>query len=202
MNGPHPTHVSPPDIVFTDLDPNEEQINSLSSPTTQVLSPLSSFAISAVVCHILASCHPRSNAFGARVPISTSLNIQRWANYLTDYDDRVIVDFLAFGWPINYSKSSLPLSSKTNHASAIEFHDHVQHFIDTELSYHALAGPFEVNPLPHNLVRSPLQTVPKRNSSKRRVVMDLSYPSGQSVNSGIPKGQYLKRSFPTSPTRD
>lgn len=92
-------------------------------------------------------------------------------------------------------KASLPVSSATNHASAIEFQDHVQHFIDTELTYHALAGPFETNPLLQNLVCSPLQKVPKRNSSKRRVVMDLSYPLGQSVNSGIPKCHYLNDPF-------
>ena len=42
---------------------------------------------------------------------------------------------------------------------------------------------------------SPLQTVYKRGSTKRWVVMDLSFPHAASVNSGIPKTHYLDNAF-------
>ena len=90
----------------------------------------------------------------------------------------------------------LPSPTSVNHPSALAFEDHVQHFIDTELSFNSLAGPFNVNPLPHPLVCSPLQTVPKRYSQKRRVVMDLSSPPGYSVNSSILSGEYLDVTAP------
>ena len=76
-------------------------------------------------------------------------------------------------------------SSLHNHLSASNFDSHVQAYIDTELSWNAIAGPFEYPPFSNDFVCSPLQTVPKRGSSTRRVVMDLSFPSGCSINYGI-----------------
>ena len=40
-------------------------------------------------------------------------------------------------------------------------------------------------------VLSPLNTVEKRDSEERRVIVDLSWPSGHSVNDGIPSDSYL-----------
>ena len=75
------------------------------------------------------------------------------------------------------------------------FPDHVRHYIQTELSFGAIAGPFSTNPLRKPLVCSPLQTVPKRGSSKRQVVLDLSFPPTVSVNSGIPLNSYQDSPF-------
>ena len=68
----------------------------------------------------------------------------------------------------------------------------MQHFVNTELRYHAIAGPFCNNPFPQPC---PLQTVPKRGSSKRRVVVDLSFPPHASVNIGIPDSSYLNEPY-------
>ena len=38
-------------------------------------------------------------------------------------------------------------------------------------------------------------TRPKKNSTKNRIIVDLSFPLGKSVNSGIKKGFYLGKSF-------
>ena len=69
----------------------------------------------------------------------------------------------------------------------------MQHYVNTELRYHAIAGPFCNNPFPPPLICSPLQTVPKHGSSKRRVVMDLSFPPHASVNIGILDSSYLNK---------
>lgn len=106
-----------------------------------------------------------------------------------------MVDFLTYGWPINYTASTRPVSSSHNHPSALNFDSHVQAYIDTELSYNAIAGPFQYPPFADDFVCSPLQTVPKRGSSTRRVVMDLSFPQGSSVNHGIPPDTYLGDQF-------
>ena len=47
-----------------------------------------------VVAHILASKSPQPNAHGAKIPISSPLNISVWRHYLTDYVDHVVVNFL------------------------------------------------------------------------------------------------------------
>lgn len=66
---------------------------------------------------------------------------------------------------------------------------------DTELSWNAIAGPFDHPPFADDFVSSPLQTVPKRGTSTRRVVMDLSFPHGSSVNDGISQDTYLGEHF-------
>ena len=152
-------------------------------------------SVSSIVKHILASKHDRFNAFGAKIPVSSSLNIAAWESRLQDYHDSDIVKLLRFGWTINYTADTLPEASVSNHPSAITFSDHVDYYIATELEHGATAGPFYCNPLPRPLICSPLQTVPKRGSTKRRVVMDLSFPPSHSVNSGFPDNSYLNEHY-------
>ena len=73
-----------------------------------------------------------------------------------------MVNFLSYGWPINYTAPTFPASTLHNHPSASNYDSHVQAYIDTELSWNAIAGPFEYPPLSNDVVCSPLQTVPKR----------------------------------------
>ena len=49
-----------------------------------------------------------------------------------------------------------------------------------------IAGPYSTLPIP-NLVVSPIGIVPKKDPGKFRMIHHLSYPRGQSVNSGIDK---------------
>ena len=114
---------------------------------------------------------------------------------MTDYVDHVVVDFLQFGWPINYTSSVLPQPTHTNHQSALAYPVDVLHYLSSELSFGVLAGPLKANPLPYDIITSPLQTVYKRGSTKRWVVMDLSFPHAASVNSGILKSHYLDNAF-------
>ena len=94
-------------------------------------------------------------------------------SYLLDYEDKIIFYFLQFGWPTGYALFILPKSTPVNHSSVLTFKDHAQHFLDTELAYNTLTGPFD-----HNFFL-------KRDSDKCRVVMDLSFPPGASVNNGV-----------------
>ena len=63
-------------------------------------------------------------------------------------------------------------------------------------------GPFLVDPIPH-CHKSPLMTREKPHSDHRRVIVDLSWPKGFSVNSGVDKDSYLGTEFVLSlPTID
>jgi hypothetical protein len=55
------------------------------------------------------------------------------------------------------------------------------------ISSPAIIGPFEKNPFNCSLKISPLNTVTKKDSIERRVILDLSFPEGQSVNEFISK---------------
>ena len=89
------------------------------------------------------------------------------SNYATHH--HIVVDFLQFGRPLNYTSSVLPQPTHTNHQSALAYPEDVQHYLSTELSFGALAGPFKENPLPDDLITFPSQTVYKCGSTKRRV---------------------------------
>ena len=66
---------------------------------------------------------------------------------------------------------------------------------DLLTTLHRYSGPFQKNPLHQHLICFTLQTVPKRGSTKRQAVMDLSYPPSFSVNSGISSFAYLDSPF-------
>ncbi|CAC5385337.1 unnamed protein product [Mytilus coruscus] len=78
-----------------------------------------------------------------------------------------------------------------NHSGARDFAKDIDKYIKKEVGYGAVLGPFASNPFNDHLVISPLNSVPKANSEERRVIMDLSFPKGKSVNDGIYKNVYL-----------
>ena len=153
------------------------------------------FKISAVVRRLLASRHQHPNAFGAKVLVPTSLLLSNWISLLSNYHDNIVIDFLSYGWPINYTAHSRPVLSLHNHPSTTNFGLHVQAYLDTELAWNAIVGPFDYPTFSDDFVCSPLQTVPKCGYSTRWVVMDLSFPHSSSVNDGIPSDTYLGEQF-------
>lgn len=137
------------------------------------------------------------NFEGCRIPLNTHLNIPLWRRLLIDYDDVHICDYLEFGWPINYTRDTPPVSTLKNHGSANSYPESLKEYIETELYFKALAGPFHSDPFQGELTLSALQTVEKKESAagQRRVVLDLSFPRDRSVNAGIPKEQYVGDDF-------
>ena len=62
------------------------------------------------------------------------------------------------------------------------------------MNHGAMLGPFKGPPI-NQLHMSPFMTREKSSSDKRRVIIDLSWPKGQSVNSGVASDQYLDVEF-------
>ena len=96
-----------------------------------------------------------------RKGFSSHIAFANWKTFLSNYHENIVVDFLTYGWPINYTACTRPVSSSRNHPSALNFDSHVQAYIDTELSYNAITGPFNYPPFADDFVCSPLQTVSK-----------------------------------------
>ena len=140
--------------------------------------------------HVLSSGQP--NYCGARIIIPSGLNIPIWREYLSNscYHDVAVCDMLAYGFPLNYRRDVYPITIPGNHPSAVQFPGHVDTYLDTEIRHGALLGPFTTPPIA-NVHISPLMSRPKRQSSLRRTILDLSWPIGYSVNSGIPTDTYL-----------
>ena len=59
----------------------------------------------------------------------------------------------------------------------------VQEKLSKELKLNRIAGPFTSKP--PGLIVSPLAAVPKKDSDEIRIIHDLSFPLGESVNSHI-----------------
>ena len=133
------------------------------------------------------------NYMRARIPVPSGLNIQAWRSLLVGYHDRQVLDFLEFGWPADFTATEAPTPTITNHNEAPEYKSSIVTYVATELAHGALLGPFEAPPyMPWSQV-SPMMTRPKKNSVNRRVIVDLSWPRGRSVNAGIRRGHYQGR---------
>ncbi len=145
-----------------------------------------------IQAHGLVSKSGLHNFEGVRIPVNSKMVIPLWRSLLANYTDKIIVDFLQFGFPVGYSSESSPVASSKNHSKAYGFPKFVDEFIETEMKHHAIIGPFDENPLDIGLITSPINTTEKKGSpGKRRIIMDLSFPHGKSVNAGIDKDVYL-----------
>ena len=111
---------------------------------------------------------------------------------MVDYHDKVVLDYIKFGFPLGIARRSHIVSNSTeNHASAKTYSDEVSSFISDELAFDALLGPFKRKPHPL-FTWSPLMTRPK--GSGRRIILDLSYGEG-SVNKATDKDTFDGRPF-------
>lgn len=82
-------------------------------------------------------------------------------------------------------KGSLPHIQPHNLQSALDQPAVVDTKLQRELDLERIAGPFSQPPFP-SFRTSPLGLVAKKEPGKFRLIHHLSYPSGQSINDGIP----------------
>ena len=101
-----------------------------------------------------------------------------------DFVDRV-VEYSVKGVPIFYEGPRLRRISP-NWPSAYKYSDSVVASISKNIAQGRMAGPFPSPPF-KNFVGSPMGAFPKKRSDRKkiRVIHDLSWPPGSSVNDGI-----------------
>ena len=146
-----------------------------------------------------------SNIDGLREPLkyqSFPLDTWRWA--LRGYFDAGdINEAFEYGWDPSYTAVPEPRDAQWNLQGASLFQNDVQSYIDQELAFGTLVGPFDDKDLPFKTFCSPINTVPKKNSSVRRTVVDCSQ-LGRGINAFLDahvyRGTYWKLSLPTSQT--
>ena len=150
----------------------------------------------------VVACTGQFNFRAARIPLPSALRISRWRSALRGYKDQHIVEYLEYGWPIGINRDAALRSHMGNHPSARAHQADVEHYVATELSHRALLGPFDGPPTNRCHV-SPLMTRPKKGSQFRRVIVDLSWPKGYSINDGISRVEYIDGPMTISlPTHD
>ena len=140
------------------------------------------------------------NCKQARFPVHSDLNIQAWERLLESSPNTRLLDYLKFGFPLSlYNHESLANKDIVNHFSALQYPSAVTEYLHKEVNLGAILGPFDDIPY-HEFHCSPLLTRPK-DTDKRRVILNLSYPSMNSVNDRVTRnyfdGQQFLLKFPT-----
>lgn len=118
--------------------------------------------------------------------VPTPVRANRLGEVLVGYSEGVVdhlVQGFSEGFHLGYVGSGA-LGSSKNLKSASDHPQAIQDYIEKELKADRLAGPFEHPPF-QNFTVSPIGVVPKK-SGKFRFIQHLSYPLGNSINSGIP----------------
>ena len=114
------------------------------------------------------------------------MNISAWRRLLNNYGDNKLCDML-----LDIQGPVPPSIDFRCHKGARDYPTHVSAYLKTETACRRMAGPFKRNPLSVDLNYSPMNTVPKDESEERRIIVDLSWPLGESVNDSISKDIYL-----------
>ena len=141
------------------------------------------------------------NRWGARIPVKSNWNLELLESLLQDYEDKELVEWLRYGWPTGRLPTlEDPDISTKNHKVGTDFPEALQEYVEKELRKGAIMGPYKKIPFNNKIGISPLSTRPKKNSTERRVILDLSYPEGAAINDGIQKDYYMglaaKLTFP------
>ena len=151
--------------------------------------------------HDMINQSGRPNFQGCRLPVPSTFNFEFLWHHSQNYTDKGVLDLLKFGFPINSTGSYKVCHPVKNHKGAREFPEAIDKYLRKEISHDAVIGPFSSNPFSLPCKINPLNSVPKRCSEDRRIIVDLSFPLGNSVNSTIPKDSYLgeptELKFPT-----
>ena len=153
-----------------------------------------SFAAEQIELHQRVRGSGVPNFRGLRIPLETPINIDGLRHLAHDCPDQEAIEFLEFGFPINFEGPDSLLAGVIpgNHRGATDYAAAVSSYVEKECQLKATLGPFECNPFPESdIAISPLNTVPKDTPEERRVILDLSFPPGRGINAGIPKDTFL-----------
>ena len=131
------------------------------------------------------------NYLGLQIPVMQFWNLDVFEELLGEYSDRAIIQFLKFGWPINHDGRQYSNGVCDNWKGANMHTSQVNEYLKTELHYKSVIGPFKANPFVQDIGISPLNTRDKKDSTEKRIILDLSFPEGSAVNDGIDITIYL-----------
>ena len=103
--------------------------------------------------------HGYPNRWGAKIPVKSTWNLDRFEQLLQEYEDKEVVEWLRYGWPTGRLPTlSPPRQTAKNHKRASEFPEHLKKYIRKEHSYGAVMGPFDKIPFKGSAGISPLIT--------------------------------------------
>ena len=144
--------------------------------------------------HKIIKASGKHNFKNCQINAKSQLNPDVWDSLLQGYWDAQLPFLIRFGFPLDFDRMPPLESHSDNHTSAKNYPQDVETYLQEEIQYNAILGPFDNPPL-DDLHTSPFMTREKSNSTNRRVIIDLSFPQGRSVNAGSAKDIYLGTPF-------
>ena len=142
-----------------------------------------------IQAHLKIKASGLPNYKGCRLHIPSVLNFDYLEQELAQYHDKLVVELLKFGFPVDHDGSTGSHIVPRNHVGACKFKSQVMKQLQKEVEIGACIGPFAAPPI-SGACFSPLNSVPKKDSDDRRLILDLSYPEGNSINDSINKDWY------------
>ena len=142
----------------------------------------------------LVKASGKPNFQQCKIQVPSGLNLQFWEQNRQECGDENLVEFMRYGFPISFEGKQIPDRQCNNHKGARLFDKEIDSYLAEEVRLGAILGPFKKPPFKGNLVISPLNSCPKKDSAERRIIADMSYPKMSpeaSINGGIDKYHYL-----------
>ena len=145
------------------------------------------------------------NMDGLKEPLAfPSFPLDAWEWALQGYfDGEEILKMFRYGCDMSFTQTPTPKDARWNLQGASLYEKHVQAYVDKELEFGTLVGPFDEGDLPFQTYCSPFNTVFKKNSDIRRTVVDCSQ-LGLGINAFIDphlhRGKVWKLTLPNSAT--
>ena len=128
--------------------------------------------------HALVKASGVANCKHCRIRVPSELNIENWRELCGNYCDQKLKNYLEYGFSLYLDRSRFQFNEHcTNHPSAVNFPSDIE----------AIVGPCD--DIPFKVHYSPLLSKHKDNDT-RRIIVNLSFPYGASVNDCIPDNIY------------
>lgn len=128
----------------------------------------------------------------ALLRVHTPLNVGAWVQALSTHPDRAFAHYvcqgLQFGFRIGFNSSTCRKSATANMGSTSPQPTVLSEYITKELVLGRMLGPLELATRPHVHVSGFGVIFKGHNTGKWKLITDLCYPKGRSVNDGIDPG--------------
>ena len=127
----------------------------------------------------------KHNYVETRLVAPSGLNKFNWRRYLKYYNLNIFCEYLEFGFPLCVDEKILTYNCEiSNHASALCNPEGVDKYFIDEVKHNAMVGPLYTPPFA-KMHYSPIMARSKPDGGTR-VIVDLSWPHANSINSCVP----------------
>ncbi|KAK3736690.1 hypothetical protein QZH41_011483, partial [Actinostola sp. cb2023] len=99
--------------------------------------------------------------------------------------DNIVCEFLEFGWPVGFTRETLPIFTARTHRGALDFPEAVTRYLRKECSLGRVAGPFTEPPFHDGFVVSPDKLMMSALSTLKkdlRMTLRTAYSAGSYSN--------------------